>query len=158
MDDDNYPDGEAPGFDLWPFLLINDKIAAILYSIHGVSVGCYYGGFEVFGSLVRYTTWVQTPWEIVENLINNFGFIYTGFRNIYQFFIKDGRTPIKNEYGLALVTGQIYYYLLISRYFSELTYTVSPSPLDVQTGEPIINPGIQIIQPPTDNGVLVISK
>lgn len=105
-DPENYPEGvEPPRFDLWPFLLINDKIAAIIYSLHGVSIGCYYGGFEVFGSLLRYVTWLKTPWEIAENFMNNFGFIYTGFRDICFFFIKDGRTPIKDEYGLALVIG-----------------------------------------------------
>ena len=52
-------------FDLWPYLLINDKIAAIIYSLHGLSAGCYYGGFEAYGSILRFTSWVETPEEIL---------------------------------------------------------------------------------------------
>jgi len=42
-------------FDMWPYLLINDKIIAIIYSIHGISNGCYYGAFEVWGALGDYS-------------------------------------------------------------------------------------------------------
>jgi len=97
---DNYSE-----FDLWPYLLINDKIAAIIYSIHGLCAGCYYGGFEIYGGLGKYISWYETPYEIFENFLNNFGYIYTGIRDMIFFGMEDARTPIKNEYGIAVVLG-----------------------------------------------------
>ena len=41
-----YNDWNFDKFDIWPYLMINDKIAAVIYSIRGLSEGCYYGGFE----------------------------------------------------------------------------------------------------------------
>ena len=145
-------------FDLWPYYIINDKIAAILYSIHGLSNGCYYSGFETYGALARYTSWIETPYELLENVLNNFGYIYTAFRDIGAFLLKDGRTIVKDEYGLAVCLGQIYYYIFISRYFVQLTYTVNPTPLNKQTGRPEPYPGISIVEPPKVSGVVIISE
>lgn len=144
-------------FDLWPYLLINDKIAAIIYSLHGLSAGCYYGGFEIYGGLGKYISWYETPYEIFENFLNNFGYIYTGIRDIIFFGMQDARTPIKNEYGLAVTIGQIYYWLLISRHFSQLTYTVSPIPIDLVTGQKKQYPPIMIKEPPKISGVMIVS-
>lgn len=41
-------------FDLWPYLIINDKIISVIYNIHEISEGCYYGGFEAYGALSNY--------------------------------------------------------------------------------------------------------
>jgi len=67
--------------------------------------GCYYSGFETYGALAKYTSWIDTPYELLENVLNNFGYIYTAFRDIGAFLMKDGRTIVKDEYGLAVCLG-----------------------------------------------------
>ena len=72
--------------------------------------------------------------------------------------MKDGRTIVKDEYGLAVCLGQIYYYIFISRYFVQLTYTVNPRPLNKQSGLPEPYPGISIVEPPKVSGVAIMSE
>jgi hypothetical protein len=72
--------------------------------------------------------------------------------------VNDGRTIVKDEYGFAVALGQIYYYVFISRYFVQLTYTISPRPLNKQTGLPQPYPGISIVEPPKVSGVAIISE
>ena len=104
-------------FDLWPYLMINDKWIAIIYSFHGLSNGCYYGGFEAFGALTNYVDWWQDPNIILRNIGVNFGFIYTSIRDLYYYFIQDFRSPLKTDYELGRTFGQIYYFALISYSF-----------------------------------------
>jgi hypothetical protein len=72
-------------FEIWPYLLINDKIIAIIYSIHGISNGCYYGAFEVWGALGDYTNFLENPELITTSFTTNFGFIYANVRDLYLF-------------------------------------------------------------------------
>ena len=72
-------------FDLWPYLLINDKIIAVLYSLHGISNGCYYGAFEVWGSLGDYADFLSNPSLIMTSFTTNFGFIFTNARDLYLY-------------------------------------------------------------------------
>mgnify|MGYP001135357886 CR=1 FL=1 len=104
-------------FDYWPYLLINDKVIAIIYAIHGLSNGCYYGGFEAYGALANYMDWVDEPALIWRNFSINFGFIYTTLRDLYYYFIKDFRSPIKTDYELGRAFGHFYYFMLISYSF-----------------------------------------
>ncbi len=90
--------------------------------------------------------------------MNNLGFIYTAVRDIIFFADKDGRTPIKDEYGLAVTVGQIYYWLLISSHFSQLIYTVNPIPINEITGVIETNPPIKITEAPKLSGVLIVSQ
>ena len=144
-------------FDVWPYLIINDKIAAIIYSLHGLSAGCYYGGFEAYGGILRFTSWVDEPMEILTNFLNNLGFIYTAIRDIVFFIDEDARTIIKDEYGLAVTIGQIYYWLFISNHFSQLVYTVNPNPINEVTGIIERSPPIKITEAPKISGVLIVS-
>ena len=50
-----YEGFEFEDFDLWPYLLIDWKQIDIIYSIHGMVNGCYYGAFEAWGVLEDYT-------------------------------------------------------------------------------------------------------
>jgi hypothetical protein len=85
-------------FDLWPYLLINDKIISIHYSIHGISNGCYYGAFEVWGALGDYTEFLEEPDLITTSFTTNFGFIYTVVRDLILYVQRDPRTPIKSPF------------------------------------------------------------
>ena len=93
-----YKDWNFDAFDLWPYLMINDKIAAVIYSIRGLSEGCYYGGFEQFGALWHYGTGWEDPLIFFDNVSNNFGYIYTAIRDLMFYAIGDLRTPVKDEY------------------------------------------------------------
>jgi hypothetical protein len=86
--------GIRNSFDLWPFLLINDKYIWLLHNFYEVSKGCYYGGFEAYLSLSDFAEWMYDPWIIVRNSINNYGFIYTNVRDLYYMLRRDIRTPI----------------------------------------------------------------
>ena len=105
-------------FDYWPYLLINDKVIAIIYSIHGLSNGCYYGGFEAFGAIANYADWIYEPEIILRNFFINLGFVYTSIRDLYFYFIKDYRSPIKTDFELGRGFGQLYYFIFISNSFS----------------------------------------
>lgn len=113
-----YKDWNFDLFDVWPYLMINDKIAAVIYSIRGLSEGCYYGGFEQFGALYQYMGGWEDPAIFLDNFSNNFGYIYTAFRDLIFFMIGDRRTPVKDEYGVAVLLGQLYYFMFISKFFS----------------------------------------
>ena len=121
--------GVNESFDLWPYLLINDKLIWLLHSVYSVSQGCYYGGFEVYYALSDYSDWLYDPYIIMFNCINNIGFIYTNIRDIYYMIRKDTRTPIKSNYSLGLAIGQIYYFTLISSYFTQIFETINPNPI-----------------------------
>lgn len=101
-------------FDLWPYLLINDQLIAILYSLSGLTNGCYYGAFEVWGTLGDYTTWIEQPETIVNSFAANFGFIYVNVRDLYFYVKRDMRTPVKTIFDVGLKIGQLYYFLFIS--------------------------------------------
>jgi len=100
-----YKDWNFDAFDLWPYLMINDKIAAVIYSIRGLSAGCYYGGFEQFGTLYHYADGWRDPNIFFDNVTNNFGYIYTAGRDLIFYMIGDRRTPVKDEYGFAVLLG-----------------------------------------------------
>jgi len=69
-------------YDLWPYLLINDKIIAVVYYLRELSNGCYYGGFEAYGILGNYFEWYYNPDIFKQKLVNNFGFIYANIRDM----------------------------------------------------------------------------
>lgn len=85
--------------------MINDKIAAVIYSIRGLSEGCYYGGFEQFGALYHYMSGWEDPEVFFDNVSNNFGYIYSAGRDLIFYAIGDRRTPAKDEYGVAVLLG-----------------------------------------------------
>ena len=101
-------------FSLWPYLLINDKMIAILYSLYGLTNGCYYGAFEVWGSLGDYLNWIDNPELIVTSFAANFGFIYVNMRDLYFYAMRDLRSPIKTVFDVGQTIGQLYYFLFIS--------------------------------------------
>ena len=101
-------------FSLWPYLLINDKMIAILHSLYGLTNGCYYGAFEVWGSLGDYLNWIDNPELIVTSFAANFGFIYVNMRDLYFYAMRDLRSPIKTVFDVGQTIGQLYYFLFIS--------------------------------------------
>ena len=109
-----YEKFEFDQFDLWPYLLINDKLIGILYSIYGISNGCYFGGIEVWRTLLDYDSSWKDPSKIATSFAQNFGFIYTLVRDLWSWTRNDARTPIKTSYDMGLALGQLYYFLLIS--------------------------------------------
>jgi hypothetical protein len=44
--------------------------------------------------------------------------------------VEDTRTPIKSNYSLGLSIGQIYYFILISSYFTQVFETINPNPIE----------------------------
>ena len=121
--------GLEESFDIWPYLLINDKLIWLLWNIYELSTGCYYGGFEAYYALADYADWIYDPNLLFYNIINNMGFIYTNIRDIFFMLRRDTRTPIKINYSLGLAIGQIYYFTLISNYFVQVFETVNPNPI-----------------------------
>lgn len=105
-------------FDLWPYLIINDKAIGLLYAVHGLVTGCYYGGFELWSALSSYVAWVYDAEFVARSSGWNAGFIYTNIRDIWLYAARDPRTPIKSIYSLGLRIGQLYYFILISEFFS----------------------------------------
>ena len=49
---------------VWPFLLINDELIWMLHSFYDFSNACWYSGFEVFGGLTNYNSWMNNPQAI----------------------------------------------------------------------------------------------
>jgi len=47
--------------------------------------------------------------------------------------------------------------MFISKFFTQITYTVSPTPINPETGMPDPYPAIQIVEPPKISGVLIIA-
>lgn len=92
-------------FDLWPYLLINDKIISVIYNIHDISEGCYYGGFEAYGALANYFAWYYEPSILTQNIVFNFGFIYVNVRDIIVWLQRDSRTPLRTMYQLGRHVG-----------------------------------------------------
>lgn len=97
-----------------------------VWSLHGALNGCYYGGFEAWSVMLRYTEWINEPSIIGWTLLSNLGFIYTNLRDIWLYFVKDKRTPIRSMYALGLTFGQIIYFIFIARYYSEQFETIAP--------------------------------
>jgi len=81
-------------FQLWPFLLINDELIWLLYHVYDLSNGCYNGGFEYYYSLLNYIDWYDNPSLILQNVLYNFGFIYTNVRDVYMYIRQDRRSII----------------------------------------------------------------
>jgi hypothetical protein len=114
--------------------MIDYKQIRILWLLHGVVNGCYYGAFETWGVLLEYTKWVDTPALLLEALYMNIGFVYTNCRDIIMYIRQDLRTPVKTVYGFGRATGQIYYFIFIASYFSQIFDVVSPVNIDYVNG------------------------
>ena len=52
-----------------------------------------------------------------------------------MYFLEDERTIIRDSYDLGRAIGQVYYFLLISSYFSQDIDTIGPAQLDPNTGQ-----------------------
>jgi len=122
-------------YDPWPYLLINDQLIAILYSLHGLVNGCYYGAFEAWGTLGDYTLWLEDPGKIASAGAFNAGFVAVNLRDLWMYFVRDRRTPIKSPYAVGRAIGQLYYLLLVSSYFSQLFVTVAPDSISPFSGD-----------------------
>lgn len=92
-------------FEVYPYLLINDKIIYLIWAIKNLTNGCYYGGFEVFYSMLDYIDWFYDPLIILFNCLYNAGFIYTIIRDFIFYFLEDLRTPIKTAYDIGKNIG-----------------------------------------------------
>lgn len=79
---------------IWPYLLINDEYIWLLANLYLLSDGCFYSGFEYYGSLLNYADWYEQPSLIAWNLLYNFGFIYSTIRDIVMYIMRDSRTLI----------------------------------------------------------------
>lgn len=101
-------------FDLWPYLIMWDKVIWMIYNLYPLSNRCFYGNIEMFEVLYLYDDWFDDPKEILVNLIYNFGFVYSNLRDIIHMRKRDVRSPIQSSYSLGLSIGQLYYYLIIS--------------------------------------------
>ena len=121
-------------FDLWPYLLIDEKQITVLWMIHGIVNGCYFGAFEVWGVLGEYTAWANEPQIVVDSFVMNMGYVYINARDIWFYLKMDGRTPIKTPYALGNHFGQLYYFMFIATYYSQLFETHAPVDLNYVTG------------------------
>ena len=130
-----YENWDFSAYDAWPYLLINDQLIAVLYSIHGLVNGCYYGAFEAWGILGDYTHWLDDPGKIASAAAWNAGFVAVNVRDLYMYFVRDRRTPIKSPYAVGRAMGQLYYLLLVSSYFSQVFVTVPPESISPNSAD-----------------------
>ena len=120
-------------FDPMPWLLIYDEVIWYWWALKHLSLGCYYGGFEVFEGLEGYVSWTSNPLIILWNIVYNAGFIYAVTRDLIMFFlhdvvfVDDKRTAIKSFYELGEAFGKLYYFVLIATYYTTPIKAVNPA-------------------------------
>ena len=128
-------------FDPTPWLLIYDEVVWYWWALKHLSIGCYYGGFEVFEGLEGYVAWTADPWMILRNFFFNFGFIYATARDLLMFLLHDvtmdddKRTSIKSMYELGEALGKLYYFVLIAQYYTTPIKAANPQGIVVEGAE-----------------------
>lgn len=64
-----------------------DQFLAATYNLDSASTYCYNGAFESYATLVAYTQFASSPSFLVNNLLFNFGYMYSDIKDLVGYFM-----------------------------------------------------------------------
>lgn len=79
-------------------LIAVDYALDITYHIYDINYSCYYGAFEAYMQLLKYTDFLGDPLILVWNIVYNIGIMYQMAKDSIMYFLDPTKSKVKNSF------------------------------------------------------------